>query len=42
MGGLYLTMKDSTTGFILSGIGDVNKEGNKNFFIVDNRVGIAR
>ncbi|WFD39215.1 H(+)-transporting V1 sector ATPase subunit F [Malassezia japonica] len=33
--------EDSTTGFILSGIGDVNKEGNKNFFIVDNRTSVS-
>ena len=29
--------QDSTTGFILAGIGDVNKEGEKNFFVVDNK-----
>ncbi|SHO76269.1 Subunit F of the V1 peripheral membrane domain of V-ATPase [Malassezia sympodialis ATCC 42132] len=29
--------EDSTTGFILAGIGDVNKEGDKNFFVVDNK-----
>lgn len=35
---LVLIQQDSTTGFILSGIGDVTEDGNKNFFVVDNRV----
>lgn len=30
-------IKDSTTGFILAGIGDVNKDGERNFFVVDNK-----
>ncbi|WFD16685.1 H(+)-transporting V1 sector ATPase subunit F [Malassezia arunalokei] len=29
--------EDSTTGFILAGIGDVNKDGERNFFVVDNK-----
>ncbi|WFD25287.1 H(+)-transporting V1 sector ATPase subunit F [Malassezia nana] len=29
--------EDSTTGFILAGIGDVNKDGDKNFFVVDTK-----
>lgn len=29
--------EDSTTGFILAGIGDVNKQDEKNFFVVDNK-----
>ncbi|WFD07767.1 H(+)-transporting V1 sector ATPase subunit F [Malassezia vespertilionis] len=33
--------EDSTTGFILAGIGDVDKKGNKNFFVVDNKVPVA-
>ncbi|WFD42059.1 H(+)-transporting V1 sector ATPase subunit F [Malassezia psittaci] len=35
-------MKDSTTGFILAGVGDVNKDGNKNFFVVDTRTPVSQ
>ncbi|KAI3627369.1 VMA7 [Malassezia furfur] len=28
-----LSDEDSTTGFILAGVGDVNKDGQKNFFV---------
>ncbi|WFD29609.1 H(+)-transporting V1 sector ATPase subunit F [Malassezia sp. CBS 17886] len=33
--------EDSTTGFILAGIGDVNREGDKNFFVVDNKTPVS-
>ncbi|WFD02082.1 H(+)-transporting V1 sector ATPase subunit F [Malassezia obtusa] len=33
--------EDSTTGFILAGVGDVNKDGQKNFFVVDNKTPVS-
>lgn len=33
-----LADEDTTTGFILAGIGDVNAKGDKNFYVVDNKV----
>ncbi len=32
------TTKDSTTGLLLAGVGNVDDQGNKNFFVVDSKV----
>ena len=35
---MRLITQDSTTGLLLAGIGNIDKDGKKNFFIVDNKV----